>query len=120
MTWLIAVLLATTYATPGDRWDNGQLACPRVTRAQIEHGVAHRSLPCGTRLLLCSGRTWRCVAAWVVDRGPYGAICGGRWRVMRRLRPGCKWRGDLDLRPGTASALGHNGKETVVVAMRRR
>lgn len=33
-------------------------------------GVAHKSLPCGTRLTVCASR---CVAMTVVDRGPYVA-----------------------------------------------
>jgi rare lipoprotein A (peptidoglycan hydrolase) len=34
-------------------------------------GVANRSLPCGTRLVICYGS--RCVATSVVDRGPFVA-----------------------------------------------
>jgi rare lipoprotein A len=31
-------------------------------------GVAHKTLPCGTRLRLCAGR---CVTVRVIDRGPF-------------------------------------------------
>ena len=33
------------------------------------NGVAHRTLPCGTRLTVCY--RWRCVRTRVVDRGPF-------------------------------------------------
>jgi rare lipoprotein A len=56
-------------------------------------GVANRSLPCGTRVMLRYGN--RSVTAVVDDRGPYA---GGR---------------DWDLNQNTASALGFGGVGTV-------
>lgn len=56
-------------------------------------GVAHRTLPCGTRLLVCF--QGRCAAATVVDRGPY---VSGR---------------DFDLTGGLAAALRFGGVGTV-------
>jgi rare lipoprotein A len=56
-------------------------------------GVANRSLPCGTRVMLRYGG--RTVTAVVDDRGPYA---GGR---------------DWDLNQNTASALGFDGVGTV-------
>lgn len=47
--------------------------------------VAHRTLPCGTRLLICAAR---CERTFVGDRGPYVA---GR---------------DFDLAPGLKAAIG--------------
>lgn len=49
--------------------------------------VAHRWLPCGTRVRLCVSRR-RCVTARVTDRGPF---VGGR---------------ELDLGPGAYTRLG--------------
>jgi rare lipoprotein A len=37
-------------------------------------GVAHKTLPCGTRVTLRKGH--RIVRVRVVDRGPYGAAAG--------------------------------------------
>jgi rare lipoprotein A (peptidoglycan hydrolase) len=49
------------------------------------HGVAHKSLPCGTRVLLSYGG--RFVTAKVVDRGPYanGAVFDLTSATARRI-----------------------------------
>ena len=52
-------------------------------------GVAHRSLPCGTRVTFKNPRNGRVVTARVVDRGPY--VSGRHW----------------DLTGGLCRALGH-------------
>lgn len=120
-------LVASTYATPGDRYDNGRLACRRRLVARygeaswrrlLEIGAAHRTLPCGTVIRLCFRR--RCSAVAVVDRGPYGQVPIGcpvraglrgrcRWRSSARLLPGYRWRGSLDVRPPLARRLGLRG-----------
>jgi rare lipoprotein A (peptidoglycan hydrolase) len=58
-----------------------------MTRGLI--GVAHRSLPCGTRVTFKNPRNGRVVTARVVDRGPY--VSGRQW----------------DLTGGLCRALGH-------------
>jgi len=52
-------------------------------------GVAHRSLPCGTRVTFKNPRNGRVVTARVVDRGPY--VSGRQW----------------DMTGGLCRALGH-------------
>ncbi len=69
--------------------DAGNTACGFHARL----GVANRTLPCGTKVMLRYGS--RTVAAVVDDRGPYA---GGR---------------DWDLNQSTASALGFGGVGTV-------
>lgn len=55
-------------------------------------GVAHRSLPCGTKInILYEGRT---ITVPVIDRGPYSSA-------------------DWDLTEETANRLGFSGKETI-------
>jgi hypothetical protein len=75
--------------------------------------VAHRSLPCGTVVKVTSPRTKRSTLAVVIDRGPFGALHKGRWRIKVRASDPGVWRGELDLSPGTAKAIGHNGFEIV-------
>lgn len=98
---------AGVYAQPGDRWDNGQLACPG---APSPYGVAHRTLPCGTRVVLCY--RGQCVRSRVVDSGPHGITNGTGYRVLtrgQRMPAGWNYRGDIDVRAGTARALGFSG-----------
>lgn len=57
-------------------------------------GVAHRWLPCGTRLTICYAR--RCSPATVIDRGPYIA---GR---------------DFDLTGALAWRLGFSGAHPII------
>ncbi len=79
------------------------------------HGVAHRTLACGTRLVVCNPRTNLCTTATVVDRGPYGALDRkGEWHVRTKpLRAGEHYRGELDLLPGVYSAIALTGIEKV-------
>ena len=59
--------VASSYG-PG-LWGNRTACGQTLTRST--RGVAHRSLPCGTRLQIC--RRGRCVHARVTDRGPFVA-----------------------------------------------
>jgi hypothetical protein len=104
--------LSTIFGTPGDRWAGGRTACTKELPGQA-HGVAHRTFPCGTELLLHNPRTRKTARAVVLDRGPFGAMHKGKWLVKIRRRDPGVWRGCLDLTPSLARALGHNGKELV-------
>lgn len=108
----VELLVAGVYATPNDRYDNGQIACQGQRTDEIAMGFAHRTKACGTRALIC-GR--RCAVGVRVDVGPFGALTKKGWRVRRRLRVGESWRGSLDLRPGLARAVGVRGVEVVTV-----
>lgn len=113
------------YGYEGDQFDNvGTFACRRTLAARYgqktwqkmrQHGVAHRTLPCGTRLGICNQRTGRCTTAYVVDRGPWGALDrNGEWHVRTsKLLPGEHYRGVLDLLPGVYSAIDLQGIEKV-------
>lgn len=116
---------ASRYGYEGDSFDRvGSFACRRSLAARYgergwqkmrDHGVAHRTLACGTRLGICNLRTNQCTAAYVVDRGPWGVLDRkGDWHVRTTaLRPGEHFRGDLDLLPGTYSAIALTGIEKV-------
>ncbi|HRI52551.1 MAG TPA: hypothetical protein PLW65_20440 [Pseudomonadota bacterium] len=116
---------ASRYGYEGDVFDRvGSFACRRSLAARYgergwqkmrDHGVAHRTLACGTRLGICNLRTNQCTTAYVVDRGPWGVLDRkGDWHVRTTaLRPGEHFRGDLDLLPGTYSAIALMGIEKV-------
>ena len=135
MTLLLALSLlsamksgnASRYGYEGDPYDNvGTFACRRQLEARFgrrgfeymrNHGVAHRTLPCGAQLGVCLARTGLCTTAFVVDRGPWGTLNrNGEWHVRTgRLLPGEHYRGELDMLPGTYTALGLVGIERVLL-----
>lgn len=148
MTLLLAISMlagiqtgnASRYGYEGDIYDRvGSFACRRTLLARYgergwqrmrSQGLAHRTLPCGARLGVCNVRTNQCTVAYVVDRGPWGVLDRkGEWHVRTgRLLPGEHYRGELDLLPGTYSAINVVGIERVAfwplpdpdpVAMRR-
>lgn len=112
--------LASVFGYPGDRWAGGSLRCHRhlssaaFKRAKAE-GCAHRTLPCGARLLVQDLRTGRQATCAVIDRGPYGAMHRGRWVLKRRTSDPGRWRGVADLLPPVARRLGLNGLDLVLL-----
>lgn len=79
--------VASWYALYGNRTACGQILTPGT------HGVAHKTLPCGTRVTI--RYRGRAVTVPVIDRGPF--------------TPGREW----DLTGATARALGFAGVGTV-------
>ncbi len=74
---------------------NSHLAC---THEELDEGtlvVAHNALPCWTQVWLYNPRTGKGTVATVLDRGPRHAL--------------------IDMTPAVAAAIGHNGKETVLI-----
>ena len=117
---------ASRYGYVGDKFDRvGSFACRKSLQARYgarewqrmrDHGVAHRTLACGTPIGVCNLRTSRCTSAFVVDRGPWGAIDRkGQWHArIPPLHPGEHYRGELDLLPPIYSAIAPTGIEKVV------
>jgi hypothetical protein len=115
---------ASRYGYAGDAFDNGAFACKGTLLARYgqrrwqtmrDHGVANRTLACGTPLAICNPRTNQCTAAYVVDRGPYGAVNRkGEWHARTKLKPGEHYRGALDLLPGVYTAIALTGIEPVL------
>ena len=128
---------ASVFGTKNDKWAGGRAACRTLTeyglrlrmpidwhRENETMGIAHRTLPCNTKVRIRMLRTGRTVIAEVVDRGPFGACTIPGWKPSdRKCQPRSKyWRvkknGDhgpgvyrsiADLLPATAKALGHRG-----------
>jgi hypothetical protein len=112
--------VATRFGDPGDRLTGEHLSC---THQHLQPGqlvCAHRTLPCGTTLILENPRNGRFALCEVLDRGPFGAILpSGQWGMkIRASQPG-DWRGVLDLAPAVADALGHNGRERIRIFYQR-
>lgn len=122
--------LASRYRDPGDRYENfaQPMACEKKLRKNLggkawryvlERGVAHRTLPCGKRIVICRPHPTSpptCTDAFVIDRGPYGALDRhGNWHRRDRLLPGERWRGVVDLLPPVANKLRIWGLGKVVI-----
>jgi hypothetical protein len=112
--------LATRFGDPGDHLSGKHLSCTHEHIRPDQLVCAHRTLPCGTPLLLENPRTGQFAVCEVLDRGPFGAILPtGEWGVkIHKNEPG-DWRGILDLSPAVADALGHNGRERIRVFYQR-
>lgn len=106
--------LAAVYGQPGDRLAGGPLACTGQSLRQDELVCAHRTLPCGTQILLQSRKTGRLATCRVQDRGPYGAkLPSGRFVIKTRPESRGTWRGIVDMSPAVAAALGVSTSEPV-------
>lgn len=126
MTWLRLLLLlihshhcwSSTFGWRGDPLAGGNAACLGRPLRPGEVGVAHRTLPCGTMVLLLNARTWEFVVAPVVDHGPYGArLEDGEWTLKRTAADPGEWRGCLDVSRAAARAIDHDGMQPVIWAV---
>lgn len=106
---------STIFGQPGDKWAGGDALYLRRPVNRHDEGIAHRTLPLGSRVVVRNLRTQQSAIATVIDRGPYGAVHKGKWVLKKRSRHPGKWRGCADLTPATAQAIGHNGRERVEV-----
>jgi rare lipoprotein A (peptidoglycan hydrolase) len=112
--------LATRFGDPGDLLAGKELSCTRQKMAPGQLVCAHRTLPCGTIVVVKNRRNRRMALCEVLDRGPWGAILPtGNWGLkLHRNQPG-DWRGIIDLSPAVAKALAFNGREHVQLFYQR-
>lgn len=104
---------ASIFGMPNDKYQGGTLRCVMRNPRSSDLGIAHRTLPCGTRVIIVNERTHKWSSAVVMDRGPYGAIYHGQWVLKRSNNDPGRWRGGVDLLPAVAKKIGHNGFEKV-------
>ena len=86
-----------------------------------DRGIAHRTLPCGTRVRVTNLRTKLSTVAVVIDRGPYGACLDlgwhrgpcSEWAIKRHRSDPGSWRGLADLTPPVAAELNHKSFDAV-------
>lgn len=116
---------ATRFADEGDRWRGGKSPCLGRRIEPDDVGIAHRTLPCGTRVRITNTRTGLSTVAPVITRGPYGACLDegwthGRcvdWQVKRRATDPGVWRGVVDLTPPVFAALGARSFDRVTLVV---
>jgi rare lipoprotein A (peptidoglycan hydrolase) len=92
--------VATRYGDPGDRYAGGKLACVGRDMLPGELLCAHRTLPCGTRLLVINLERPGQAYCTVKDRGPYAV-------------PTRPWVASIDLSPAMAQAVNLDGSDLV-------
>jgi len=98
---------AAVFGYEEDALAGGPLACTGKQLKKGQLACAHRTLPCGTKLLVQNLSTHRMATCQVLDRGPFGAqLPGGRFVIKRNVRQRGTWRGILDVSPGVAAKLG--------------
>ncbi len=106
--------MASRFGDPGDLYAGEHLSCTRQKMGPNQMVCAHRTLPCGTPIVVENIRNGRIAVCAVADRGPYGAIMkSGRWHIKRHEKDPGTWRGLIDLSPSMAKALAFNGFENV-------
>lgn len=105
--------IATEFGAPGDEWAGGNALLLKRPVGPSDMGVAHRTLPLGSMVLVQNIETGKIARGRVIDRGPYGAIHEGEWAIkLNKDAPGV-WRACLDLTPRMARAIGHDGMARV-------
>lgn len=105
---------ATRFGGSTDKkWGHQALACaPDYHTDETMFVCAHRTLSCGTVILIESVRTGRTSLCRVMDRGPFGAKGDdGVWfpKVGRHRDREGAFRGILDMTPAVVHALGLTG-----------
>ena len=68
--------------------------------------IAHRTLPCNTKVVICNKRTNLCTTARVVDRGPYGITYDGKTYQHTSI---------VDITHAVQRKIRHNGFEDVTL-----
>ncbi len=79
--------IASTYGE-GDGFEGNLTACGQVFHTRVVQ-IAHKSLPCGTRVRVEDTNTGHTVDAQVTDRGPYvpGRVVDLSWGAFQQLDP---------------------------------
>jgi rare lipoprotein A len=79
--------IASTYGE-GDGFEGNRTACGQIFHTSVPQ-VAHKSLPCGTKVRVEDASSGRSVVAEVTDRGPYvkGRIVDLSWGAFKQLEP---------------------------------
>lgn len=111
---------ATSFGSATDLLAGGAMACNGRYMKPGEQVCAHRTLPCGTVVMVQSTRTKKVTTCVVLDRGPYGAdLPNGE--IVLKVRPEEEgtWRGVIDLSPTAATAIGLTGRERVTLIYHR-
>jgi hypothetical protein len=137
MIWLLIFLGAFRVGAPTsgtynescrDKYAGGKSPYLKRLVKPDDWGVAHRTLPFGTKVEITNPRTGKVAKnAVVIDRGPFGRYKNPKKKTgwyngikyyrkflkAKKAIPNDGWSGCLDMTPDLIKALDHNGKEPV-------
>jgi rare lipoprotein A len=84
---LLEAGIASTYGT-GDGFQGNRTACGQIFDTHVPQ-VAHKTLPCGTKVRVEDVDSGDSVVVEVTDRGPYikGRVVDLSWAAFRKLDP---------------------------------
>lgn len=107
---------ATRFGGDDDMLVGGHMACTRKAMGNTDRICAHRTLPCGTVVMVQNLRTKQMATCVVADRGPYGAtLPNGEIILKLKAEEEGTWRGLIDLSPPVARDIGLRGRELVTL-----
>ena len=106
---------ATIFGYEDDPHAGGEAVCVYRNVRDTELGIAHRTLPCGTRVYLFNPANKTGSFAKVIDRGPYGAIFLNKWFVKKNSKSPGIWRGCVDMTSALAKKISHDGESKVLL-----
>lgn len=122
----VRVCDATVFAHPGDKLAGG--VAPYLGRKvrPSDNGIAHRTIPLGSEVILINPTNGNAATPRVIDRGPFGRRDSkGRWyngapiyrRALRRGEdpPEDGWLACVDMTPWVQKQLGHSGRGPVIL-----
>jgi hypothetical protein len=118
-TILFFFLGVTTVFSNHDKYNpNPHLACLHRDLRDNEKALAHRTLPCGTRLKLYNIRTGKSSIAIVKDRGPFGKYKKGEEALNKNIQPIIgEYKSILDITPAVQRELKHNGSDILLITV---
>lgn len=102
----VDVGIGTVFSSDDEFNPDNRAACTHKKLDDKGMYVAHRTLPCKSKVIVCNSRNKKCVLATVIDRGPYGLTFNGKRVVHTSI---------VDITEGVARRIEHNGFERVFI-----
>ena len=107
----IDVGIGTVFSSDDEFNPDNKAACTHKKLDDKGMYIAHRTLPCKSKVVVCNSRNSKCVLTTVIDRGPYGLTFNGKRVVHTSI---------VDMTEGVAKRIEHNGFEKVFIISPRK
>jgi rare lipoprotein A (peptidoglycan hydrolase) len=107
----VDVGIGTVFSSDDEFNPDNRAACTHKKLDDKGMYIAHRTLPCKSKVVVCNSRNNKCVLTTVIDRGPYGLTFNGKRVVHTSV---------VDMTEAVAKRIGHNGFERVFIISPRK